>query len=180
MAGIYHDCAEALAALARGPGHFACHDYDTVREVVMCDAWHRHETPGDVTPKTFGEAVHESWQDIRRACESQGGIEHETGTPVDRAEDFDHWRIPQVDETYDLMDESDHTAGKIVVQSDGAITVCVHGDCHTDFIQPHLDMRETVLDAMRDIFPSVGYHLVDEGSSAIQELPAFDVQEDYE
>lgn len=165
MAGIYSSCAEALQALANGPGAFACHDFDTVREVVLCDAWHRLETPGAVTPANFGDAVREAWQQMRETCAPVGGISHETHTPVEMAEQR---AAPAVQSTYDILDHAGQPVGKVAMQSDGAITVCVHGDCHTDFIQPNPAHQSAVLAAMRDIYPTLGYHLIEERPRTVE------------
>lgn len=165
MAGIYSSCADALQALAHGPGEFTCHDFDTVREVVMCDAWHRMETPEGSTPINFSEAVKASWAQVRQACAPVGGIEHEINTPVDHAEKRD-WPVPPtVSRDYKIVDVQGRTVGRVAAASDGAVTFCVHGDCHTDFrTSPGRD-QETILAAVKDIYPTVGYHLVptDEG-----------------
>lgn len=157
MAGIYSSCAQALQALADGPGEFACHDYDTVREVVLCDAWHRIETPGDVTPDTFSHAVQESWDNIRQSCRPDGGIEHEINTPVEVAT---HHRTPDVETTYRIVDVAGHPQGRIAAEKDGAISICIHGDCHTDFRTQSAQERQAILAAIHDIYPTVGYHVV--------------------
>ncbi len=160
MAGLYSSCAEALQALARGPGDFACHDYDTVREVVLCDAWRRLETPGAVTPANFSEAVKESWQQLRQACAPVGGIDHEFNTPVELAEGQD--TRPAVTQTFDILNAQAHPVGKLIVEADGAMTTCIDGACHTDFTEPSAANRDAILAAIRDIYPTVGYHLAPE------------------
>ncbi len=164
MAGLYSSCADALQALARGPGDFACHDYDTVREVVMCDAWHRLESSGGGAPMTFSEAIRDAWQQMRQACAPVGGVDHELNTPVELAEGQN---IPQnippaVDQTFDILNAQSQPVGKLVVEATGSMTTCIDGSCHTDFTEPSAANREAILAAIRDIYPTVGYHITPE------------------
>ncbi len=148
--GRYATCAEALQALAQGPGDFACHDFDTVREVVMCDAWHKMET--DHTD--FKTALDQSWSQVKTACEPVGGITPEV-RPEHRAEAVT---------TYAIMDGQNQSIGRVVVDgADGSVTTCIHDACHTDFLEPAADLRQAIVAAMRDIYPTVGYHLQKEG-----------------
>lgn len=163
MAGLYSSCADALRALAQGPGEFACHDYDTVREVVMCDAWHRLETPGADRPASFGEAIRDAWGALRQGCAPSGGITPEENTPVELAE---QGHTPTVRGSYQLLDRFGDPAGRVVVESGGAITVCIQGDCHTDFVQPDPVRQDAVIAAMQDLYPTVGYHIVPEAGVA--------------
>lgn len=162
MAGKFSDCATALEALQHGPGHFACHDYDTVREVVMCKAWHDFE--GDTTRSipTFGHAVKQAWADMRTACQPQGGIDHEINTPeeVEYREGRESRTVPDLAEHWKILNTPGQTVGTVAVESDGAITTCIHGDCHTDFKAGEGPSRSAIVAAMRDIYPTVGYHLV--------------------
>jgi len=165
MAGIYASCVEALRALNEGPGSMACHDFDTVREVVMCDAWHRMKTLGADHPATFKAAVDASWQDIRQACAPSGGIDHETGTPVEKMQMSHPPAAPQVESAWQIVDQAGQTVGHIAVESTGELTVCVHGDCHTDFVELPPDGREAVIAAIQDIYPTLGYFVKPEPQS---------------
>ena len=147
--GRYANCTEALQALAQGPGDFPCHDFDTVREVVMCDAWHKMET--DHTD--FKTALDQAWSQVKTSCEPTGGI-----TPEVRPE-----RGAGSVTTYAILDTQNQTIGRVVVDgADGSVTTCIHQACHTDFLEPATDLRQAIVAAMSDIYPTVGYHLQQE------------------
>lgn len=168
MAGEFPNCQTALDALNNGPGHFACHDYDTVREVVMCAAWHKFEQPGHVTPKSFGHAVHEAWQEMRKACQPEGGIEHEINTPeeVERHAYAPSRAQPDVTGDWSVLNAAGQQVGHVAAEGDGAVTICMNGDCHTDFRLNDQQAQQAVVAAMKDIYPTMGYHLVQQGGGS--------------
>lgn len=139
--GIYASCAAALDALNNGPGDF-CHDYDTIREVVMCDAWQRMKT-GQVSD--FKMAVDAAWADTKSTCAPDGGI-----TPEARES------VPTVAQVYPVMDDQHQSAGQIVVEDDGSMTVCAKDRCQTLWQEPSQANRQAILDALRQIYPTVG------------------------
>lgn len=145
--GRYANCADALKALANGPGEFVCHDFDTVREVVMCDAWRRLDTQQS---PTFKAAIDASWADVKTSCAPNGGI-----TPEVRPEDH-----AAQTETWDILNTHGKKAGVVIVDgADGSVTTCILDRCHTDFIEPQQDLRQAIVAAMQDIYPTVGYTL---------------------
>lgn len=162
MAGEFANCQAALEALNNGPGHFACHDYDTVREVVMCKAWHDFDGDHTRSLSTFGEAVKQAWADMRSSCKPEGGIEHEINTPEEHEyrEGLESRAIPDLAEHWRILNPTGTSVGTVAVESDGAVTTCVHGDCHTDFKVGEGPQRSAIVAAMRDIYPTLGYHLV--------------------
>lgn len=144
MAGIYSSCAEALNALAQGPGQFACHDFDTVREVAMCDAWHRMETGQH---PTFKDAIDAAWQDIHTQCDSSGG-----DTPEHR---------PRVTKTLNITDAHQQPVSRVAMEDD-TITVCDTENCRTVFTNVRSHEHQAIEQAMTDLYPVVGYHVTTE------------------
>lgn len=128
------DCREALDLLAAGMDDTACHDFRAIRQVAMCDAWHRMEARGVVTAQSFGDALRDSWATIHTRCEPHGGAVPESGflRPAgQRAPTGPYNAIaPQVAHVYELRVDG-RPAGVIVQEVDGTMTSCVGGDCRT-------------------------------------------------
>jgi hypothetical protein len=121
----YPSCSEALDALARGLDDPTCHDFQGIREVVMCRAWQdfRSRSAG-----TFHDAVESGWQAVRSACAAHGGTTPEHGF-LEAIEAHEGMPRPHVTDAFEVRDQHGMTVGVVAVLSDGTATACVADHC---------------------------------------------------
>lgn len=170
MPRYYPDCTAALKALSDGLNDQVCHNFDGIREVVMCAAWHEHAR--GVTPKTFGEHVHEAWQQARSVCKPYGGIKPEYGfmrhdeTHL-HVENTEHTpegvaiRFSQSDAQPEVfeIDKDGKRVGILSREPDGAIATCLEDHCATMETGGDYAFRNSVLHHIRDLLEIQGYTL---------------------
>lgn len=120
----YADCAAAIDALARGLDEGTCHDFDGIREVVMCRAWEDFRS-GRTT--SFHNAVEDGWSAVRGACAVHGGItpEHGFAEAIQARAGVE----PSVLNAYEVRDRTGRAVGVVVEMSDGTADACAGGAC---------------------------------------------------
>jgi len=104
--------------------HASCHDFQTVREVVLCRAW---DDVRSRRAETFRQAVEDGWGAVRSACAAHGGTRPEFGFLEAVAE---HGGVPRVINAYEVRDQHGSPVGVVVELSDGTADACFAGACH--------------------------------------------------
>ncbi len=147
----FPNCSAALEALTKGLDEETCHSFRGLRQVVMCDAWHKTEP---FTPETFHERIESSWAKVRQVCQAHGGTTPEYGfLSPQRTYEPVSGVIAKVTRIREVKKNGLH-AGVIVEEDDGTVNICLDSNCGT------VRRGAGVTENLEAILETAGYEVV--------------------